>query len=213
MTYRLLIVLYILLLLCPKSIQAQRFEGTIECGMSGSQVSGDELSGFNKGGLLAGIGVCYPIMERTQLILKLLYLQKGSRKPTDSENNDYTYYLLRLNYIEAPVLIRHSFNRRLYGEIGPSIAYLVKSSEQDENGEIPYRRAFKKMDFSLNANLGFAFSTALDVRVSFWQSVLPVREHESGASYRLNHGQYNTVVALSLMMHIKPGQKEETKNP
>lgn len=181
--------------------------------MSGSQVSGDELSGFNKGGLLIGAGVSYPFKSHTDLIIKFLYLQKGSRKPTDPENNDYSYYLLRLNYIEFPVLCRYTFHRRLYGEAGPSIAYLVKSSEQDENGEIPFRRAFNKTDVSLNANLGFALSNSLDLRVSFWQSLLPIRKHESGASYRLNHGQYNTVLAISLMLNLQPGTKEETKHP
>ena len=37
------------------SIQAQNFGGGIILGLSASQVGGDDLGGFNKAGLLAGV--------------------------------------------------------------------------------------------------------------------------------------------------------------
>ena len=34
------------------------------------------------------------------------------------------------------------------------------------------------------------------------QSVLPIRKHASGATYRLNRGQYNSVLAFTLMVEF-----------
>ena len=88
-------------------VKAQQFRGEVTAGIVGSQVSGDQLGGFNKAGLLAGIGVRTSLSEKVEAGFRMLYLQKGSRKPLKNDGTDSAFYLLRLNYIELPFTIRY----------------------------------------------------------------------------------------------------------
>jgi hypothetical protein len=60
-------------------------------------------------------------------------------------------------------------------------------------------------------NLGFSLNSRFDIRGSLWQSLLPVRDHDGGATYRLNRGQYNTVIALSFLYNLKPVVESDKK--
>jgi len=150
---------YILLLLISigqlTCIKAQVFRGEILAGATGTQVSGDQLTGFNKGGFLAGIGVHYEFNEHSQVGFRMKYIQKGSRKPTDVEKGDTKFYLLRLNYIEVPLFYHYIIGKKLYLELGPSLAYLAGNSEEDENGDVPFPIPFYSFDLSLGGAVGY----------------------------------------------------------
>lgn len=72
-------------------------------GVVGSQVDGDTYEGFNKAGITAGLFVNRKLSDLFSLQLEMNYIQKGSRKPLDDNN---TYYLMRVTYIEVPVLLQ-----------------------------------------------------------------------------------------------------------
>ncbi|CAN5588637.1 hypothetical protein BH11BAC2_BH11BAC2_26320 [soil metagenome] len=202
------IAIIALMLLISSGIFAQKFRAEIQAGVAGSQVSGDELSGFNKGGLLVGGGVRLKMDEKWSFGLRMLYLQKGSRKLSKLDKGDPTTYLLRLNYLEFPLLFRYQLISKLYVEIGPSLGYLVKSSEENEDGEIESRNPFKKVDLSIAGGIGYPLGKNWDIQMSFWQSMLAVREHTGGATYRLNRGQYNSVIAVTLMHTFMPSAEK-----
>ena len=61
----------------------QNFNPLVLAGISTSQVSADDLSGFNKLGLKIGLGVTHRINNATRGELSLYYLDKGSK---DSES-------------------------------------------------------------------------------------------------------------------------------
>jgi hypothetical protein len=180
-------------------LKAQNFKGEIYAGAVGSQVSGDELSGFNKGGFAIGAGVRLHIDEKSSIGFRLGYIQKGSRKPSAEENGIPSFYLLRLNYIEMPILYRYRTGKKLYFEAGPSLGYLFSAHEEDQFGEMPYMKPFLKFDLGATAILGYPLGKDWDFQFGFIQSVLPIREHGSGSTYRLNKGQYNTVISFEFM--------------
>lgn len=183
---------------------AQRFKSEVQVGIVGSQVSGDDLSGFDKAGFLGGIGVRTDFKKnKFSLGFKILYLQKGSRKPSKLDQGDPTFYLLQLNYLEVPFQFRYLISKKIYVEAGPSFAYLVKSKEQDQDGELASRDPFSKFDFSIAGAIAYSLNKQWDIRFEAWQSLLPIREHSNGNTYRLNQGQYNSVIALSIQYTIK----------
>lgn len=196
----LLICLYCFIFL---NSDAQRFRSEIQVGVVGSQVSGDDLSGFDKAGFLGGIGVRTDLKKKCSIGFKILYLQKGSRKPSKLDQGDPTYYLLQLNYLEVPIQFRYLIGKKIYVEAGPSFAYLVKSKEQDEDGELTSRDPFSKFDFSIAGAIAYSLSKQWNIRFEAWQSLLPVRKHSNGNTYRLNQGQYNSVIALGIQYTIK----------
>ena len=68
-----------LFLICSISflVEAQNFEGGIIVGASTSQVSGDELAGFNKIGIMVGAFTNRKIKDFLQMQLELIYIQNG----------------------------------------------------------------------------------------------------------------------------------------
>jgi hypothetical protein len=201
--------LLFILFIYTSTVKAQRFRGELQGGIVGSQVSGDQLGGFNKAGLLIGLGVKTNLNKQTEIGFKMLYLQKGSRKRLKSDEPDSSFYLLRLNYVEVPLTVRYRVNKTFYLELGPSVGYLMNSSEEDENGVLNFRRPFSKYDLSVTGCLGYTQSKKLDFNLGYFQSIVPIREHSSGAVYRLNQGQYSSVLTFTLLYTLRT-EKENT---
>ena len=197
------LIILVLFSFLTLDLSAQKFSGEILLGAAGSQVSGDQLSGFNKAGIIGGGGVRFGLRGSSILGVRILYFQKGSRKPSKLDQGDPSYYRLRLNYIEVPVLLRFDLIKNFYAETGLSAAYLVSSSEEDQDGELPLRKPFHKTDFSGVLQLGYPISSSIDFQLGFWQSILPVRTHGGNTFYRLNRGQYNTALTFTLIYTLK----------
>ena len=179
----------------------QNFNGGLKGGFAASQISGDELSGFNKVGPVFGGWVNYYFGRSDALELEVYYTQKGSKKnPSD---NDFQEYTLRLHYLEVPALYRHHFSSFFSVEVGPSFAVLVDYVEKNQDGEAAFAiyDDFDRIDLSVNLGLNFDIADKWAFNIRFNNSVLPVREHTSGATYRLNRGQYNSVIVNAL--HLK----------
>lgn len=177
---------------------AQSFDAGLLAGLSTTQISGDQLSGFNKVGIIAGGFVSTFISEKFDANMQLMYIQKGSRKNADPEKNDYTSYLLRLSYIEVPLLLQWKYSSRFIFEAGPYFGVLLGSYEENELGELPDRRAFKDFEFGGGVGMNIVLVNNLIFNARVTTSLIPVREHQSGQTFRLNAGQYNSVLAFTV---------------
>lgn len=205
-------VFLLLFILFHSFLHAQQFRGELAVGIAGSQVSGDQLGGFNKAGILGGIGVRTTINKHADIGFRMLYLQKGSRKPLKNDGTDSSFYLLRLNYIEFPLTVRYHTTKNLSIEAGPSLGYLVKSYEEDENGELNFRQPFYDWDLGFNISLVYQLNRNFDFTFGYWQSMLPVREHSSGAVYRLNRGQYSSLISFAVLYTFRKSDEREQKS-
>ncbi len=191
--YLLLIVVFIAV---GFSINAQDFNGGVLGGVSGSQISGDDLSGFNKGGLYLGAFVNRYFGEKSSLQMELDFIQKGSRKNPNAKKNDYSTYLLRLNYIEIPVSYKYDFSTKGTLEGGLSLGVLVNSYEEANETTTISGGEFNRTDFSFHVGGYYTIVENLRINVRYSSSILPVRDHSSGATDRLNAGQYNSVLSF-----------------
>ncbi len=187
---------------------SQQFHAGIKAGVTASQISGDQLAGFNKAGLAGGGFVGLGLSEKFDLALEIMYMQKGSRKNADPEKEDYKSYLLRLNYFEIPLVLQWKFSKRFTFEAGPYVAALVGSLEEDEFGELSQPREFKKSEVGLLGGVQVMLINNLSFNLRYENSVLPVREHLSGQGYRLNKGQYSTLLLFALQYTFKKGPDE-----
>ena len=91
---------------------AQTFKAKILAGVATSQVSGDQLAGFNKAGIMAGAGVSTKLSEKADLGFEMYYIQKGSVKQSNIDKGDLVYYRLRLNYVEVPILFEYHLSEK-----------------------------------------------------------------------------------------------------
>ena len=197
--------LFITVVIINTSVFSQRFNGGIHAGISATQVSGDEQAGFNKAGIYGGGYVNLYFSKKSSVQLELNFIQKGSRKNPKPDNGDYSKYLCRLNYVEMPLMYKLDIAKWLTFEIGIAAAYLVQSSEEDQNGSVSPYLQFKKYEISLIGGAYYNFATHFMVNVRYENTfpLLPIRQHASRASYNLNKGQYNSVLVFSLQYQFK----------
>ncbi len=189
--------------------KAQNFIGGALLGLNASQVSGDNLTGYNKAGLYGGFFVGKNLSEKSQLEMRLTYSAKGSRDIPDPENGKFSAYYLHLNYIEVPILYRYKIKKVwLFG--GLSGGYLMHSSIANESGPFPTysieNRPFKKYEVSTHLGISLALAKKWEIEVKTVDTfpLLPIRKHASGATffYALNYGQTNNLLSFSLKYSI-----------
>ena len=191
------------------SADAQRFKAGLRAGIAGTQISGDQLGGFDKAGIVAGGLVSTSLSQKFDLGFEILYVQKGSRKNADPDNGDLVSYLLRLNYFEVPVLLQWKYSKRFSFEAGPTFGALVGTLEEDEFGKLDQPRDFSNLELGVGAGMSVHIVDGLYFNLRGTNSVLPVREHVSGQDYRLNRGQYNS--ALFFTFHYIFNKKTTTE--
>ena len=192
------ILILILFAVIPFSLPAQQFRAGVIVGVSATQISGDQLAGYNKPGLVAGGMVSTSVSKKFDVAMEILFFQKGSKKNADPEKEDYNSYLLRLNYFEVPVMVQWNFSKRFALEAGPTFGALVSEYEEDQYGELANRRPFNKFELGFAGGMKVHFSQKFSFIARIESSVLPVRDHYSGESYRLNKGQYSAALLFAM---------------
>ncbi|HLG02847.1 MAG TPA: outer membrane beta-barrel protein, partial [Bacteroidia bacterium] len=171
-------------------------------GLNGSQVHGDQASGFDKAGLVVGAFVCNDPSQKWYGQMELQYTQKGSRKLANPEMGDYTSFKISLHYVEAAFLARRNISK-FYFEFGETVGILGFAREWDVNGEIQptgYRRW--ETAFIVGIGMGFTENIYLDFR--YTNSLFPVKPFPSPIYdprffFRwFNRGFYNNVLGITL---------------
>ncbi len=200
---------YILLFVIVMTVfaaSAQQFHGGITGGIAGTQVAGDTYSGYNKAGIFLGGYVNIDVGEKSALQMELTYFQKGSRE-NPTEKNGYVSYILRVNYIEMPVLYQYKAGKFII-EGGPSAGFLLSHYEevnQDVISETPdYNNPAR---ITLQINLGFRYfvSDKFGVGLRTNNSMLNIfSRNQTGDVRRIfDYGRYNDALVLSVFYQIK----------
>ena len=179
------------------STHAQNFGGGLILGISTTQVSGDNLGGFNKAGLLAGGFIDLQLSNTLKIQMEMTFIQKGSNNPKMNENN---YSDISLSYVEIPLLLKYQQSRTIAIEGGIETAFLISAFDNDIYGQISSNstREFNTTDIGVFIGLDYFINTRLILNSRISNSILPIRTHASGATFQLNKGQYNSALSFSL---------------
>ncbi len=200
------ITLIILLLFLGINSIAQQFHGGVMAGLVGSQVAGDTWSGYKKAGIFAGGYVNLDIGTVSALQLELTYFQKGSRE-NPTEKNGYQSYLLRLNYIEMPILYQYKTGRFTI-EVGPSAGFLMGYYESVNQEVISDQQYYvKPARVTLQINLGFQFALTPKIGVDFRtnNSLLNIYSQKQSGDFRrfFDQGRYNDSLVISMFYKFR----------
>lgn len=184
----------------------QIFKGGVAAGIVGSQVAGDTYSGFHKAGIFAGGWVSLKIGERSSFQTEITYFQKGSQHNPDEKRQDFTYYLMRLGYIEMPFLYQYKVKNNLTLEAGPSFSFLLHSYEELDYMQIDYGE-FSPVNASFMAGIGYEISDKLSVHFRNNSSVISIRKDKNKLAKGavkgiIDSGQYNDAVVLFLSYRL-----------
>jgi hypothetical protein len=143
-TYSLRYVLITLLFFITFGASAQTFNAGPVLGFNATQVSGDNIVGFNKVGFNVGATV-EMTFQKVPLMLRadLLFVQKGSTASfgaigdSSGSGGGVTPYALTLNYIEIPVVCDYLYKNTFGAGLGFSLGKLVGGHEIYNGLEYP----------------------------------------------------------------------------
>ncbi len=194
---RSIIGLIVFLLITNNIACGQSFKAAVLAGINSSQVSGDELSGFNKVGLFIGGSAILPVREKSLVEMELLFIQKGSKTPTPKNGAANYFYKMSLNYLEVPLIYTFRPVKYVSVHAGPTFGVLVGSKEEDNAGELTGQIPFQKTELGIDGGLSVYFSEHLSLTMRLSTSLLPIRK--TGANTPLfESGQYNSGLAFFL---------------
>ncbi len=180
---------------------AQKFKAGLNFGTTATQVTGDNLAGFNKIGVFGGMYVFLPIKNDNKLMMEFDFIQKGSRQNANPNQGIYDSYLMRLNYLEVPLIYEYNYRNFVGFQGGISLAFLISASEKDSYGTItpdltePY---FKKTDLSYFAGFRFKIKKDWGFLFRYSYSIIPMRSGPLLQSIYYHSGMYNNVIITSL---------------
>ncbi|MFL5765093.1 MAG: porin family protein [Bacteroidia bacterium] len=193
--------LSLLIIICLGfSLQAQnRFKGGLRLGISTSQVEGDGYRGFHKFGLAFGPTLTAKISDKWDAQFEMLFIQKGSQNSSidsTAAGSSYNYYRMSLNYLEVPFMLNYK-QKKFTFELGLSGGVLISAKEENAYGEFPGLTPFKRYELACIAGVHYQLFKKLGFTWRYSNSILPIRDYQSGASFWFNPGQINVVLALT----------------
>ena len=204
---KILLTICILLISIFAQSQNKGFQAGILLGTVASQVDGDKLEGYNKGGLQGGIYLVNKLKKNFGFSMEMKYIQKGSRTtsaPADSVNAiPQRYYKLRLSYVEVPFLFNFYLKKKFMLEAGLGFAYLFRSRE-DPDGygfESPYV-PFKKLDIPYYFGVAYYPFENFHLDFRFSYSTVAIRNHPGNQTWYFDRGQYNNLLSFALYFNL-----------
>ena len=176
----------------------KKFYSGLFFGLNTSQITGDDLAGYDKPSITFGTFVKRKFRNNFSVLMELSYLPKGSRKNIFPKDSIPTFYSLKLRYIEIPIVLQYTIKSRITLEVGPSIGILLSYSEEDIFGDLSgnysTREQFKRTDISFNAGINYSLNNKWTFNLRSANSMAPVRNHDQQTKFRLNRGQYSSCI-------------------
>ncbi len=214
------IFLFCIAIFSIKSQEISKFTLKPALGITACQVHGDKYDGYNKLGLTGGLYLNALLKKKHSLEFGIVYIQKGARHNQNPSKFDYSYYILRLNYIEIPLNYRWQHNKFFY-TAGLSYGYLINYYEASSDlGNFTGLYPFERSEYSFNIGLGMMIKPQIGVEVRMNNSYLTVRPWPKGFvqpyynnlfAKTFSKGSYNNIMEVVLSYKIKSRKSRESK--
>ena len=159
------------------ALQAQQvFDAGVYGGIITSQVNGDNAKGFNKIGFTGGGFVRANLFEGLGVRMEIGYAGKGSRRPSDPDNGDYSSWGYTFHYVDVPILIEFTMSSSLMIDMGPYVGYLISSQGLFDGAEYDIvNPPMENIDAGIAGGIGYEFSSGLFFMSRYSMSVIPIR--------------------------------------
>lgn len=176
------------------------FKAGASFGVIASQVAGDGYGGFDKAGLFGGLFINTYTSENWSWQMEINYAQKGARKNPNTSEGDHEFFLMRLNYIDIPLMLKVDYKSFTF-EGGLYYGRLLDYFLEDEAGEFSLPEGsndFKNYDVGALLGITYNFTEQFLMNWRFNNSIHEIRKYDSGSRYMLNTGYFNTYLNFSL---------------
>ncbi len=178
--------------------KAQSFEAGLVAGLAATQVDGDGNGGYNKAGPIAGIWVGHRLTTTLYTRMEFRFIQKGSYAKNVQDGGSTSFYRMRLNYFEIPLILGYRLKNGFNPIVGLSGGYLITAKEMNQFGAFPPEdiQKFHRVEFAGLFGLEYNKSEHWAFYGIFTYSLIPIRPHKGNVTYRNDRGQYNRVIEL-----------------
>jgi len=212
----LLLTLITIFLGISSNVKAQVFLGEAFVGLNINQVDGDQMMGFFKKGVHAGVGVMTPVFQKRnfsiELSLEVLYNQKGAKQDAkyDTIIDPITQqhltgeYNLRLHYGEVPLMVYFTDKKFFSGGVGVSYARLMGLKEYEhgqETGVSLTSGDYNRDEFNILAEVKIRIWKRLKFGVRYSYSLNPIRTRsftDLEGNVKGPYNQYNNMFTFRL---------------
>ncbi|MDX2002241.1 MAG: outer membrane beta-barrel protein [Chitinophagales bacterium] len=171
-------------------------------GVNGSQVYGDDISGYRKFGANTGAAAFIRLPKNFSVSFEILYNMKGSRAGSTEVVFDTVYdYKLILDYIDVPVLINYHDKKRAIFGVGLAYTNLVRYKELRNNKpfEYPEGSPYKPRGMEIVGSVSFIFAKHYAVNIRYNHALLDITNRTLPFSDRKGGGQVNNYLSLRFM--------------
>lgn len=189
------------------SLQAQRIKGELILGMNVTQIDGDEVYGFHKFGINAGVGAILPFNNKHwSFSLETILSQKGAyqKESIEADTLATPYYNIRLNYLEVPMMIHYEDKQTITIGAGFSWGRTVGIEEIEHGIKVANTTLagpYKRDDVNLIVDLRFRIWEKLKFNFRYAYSIMPIRTriYTNSAGYSWERTQYNSLLTFRLI--------------
>lgn len=154
------------------NMMSQNFYGGLILGGNVSQVGGDARGGYNKVGVVGGAFAGLKLTEDFDVQMEMKYIQKGSYS-TDIENRPaFDPYLIKLDYIDLPIVFSYNLNKInvndinlswIKFELGLSFDFLLNYRQEILGNVVPASNPWNKV--VLNTVVGFRVNVKENIEI------------------------------------------------
>jgi hypothetical protein len=182
----------------------QKFYGGLHGGINGSQIWGDQMSGFNKGGLIAGVFIDYPWSQNAFFTMELNYTEKGSRSKDGTSQTAGSWTLFKISYLEVPLLYNYSFAEKLDLNIGLYYGIKVGHNYIDSLGsEFPEYDFTRSSDFGIVGGINYRLGQKFKISIRESASLITIGAGKSNPIWaKTNTGMINIVTSFVIKYYF-----------
>ncbi len=196
------ILTILLLSIVMDAAMAQQIKGYVNAGLTCSQVDGDELRGFKRNAVTAGVGALTNLGENFQLAMEIDFAKRGSYNACGDPYN----IKLPLNYVDIPLML---YFHDPYGDMYFGAGLLYGRLVQQPHGTIQYDPAyfmpdtndmmFDKNDVALVAEIRFRMVSHLYMSARWQRSIISVNDWTfTDKNHTWTNKCYNSSISVRL---------------
>lgn len=186
------------------NLQAQDFGAALHIGSNFSQVDGDQLGGYNKVGLNAGLEINRQIKPDWQAAFEIRFSMKGAKKVIDIDNPSPDLKL-SYHYLEVPLLARYTKLEKITPYGGISLGVNV-FNQRDDNGFISKEEKLNRAEVGFHLGGNYALNDQWSVDFRHTYSLLSVRDYPvivNSPTVFGRAGWYNRLFTLGLRLNLQ----------
>jgi len=180
-------------------MKAQLFDAGFVLGPSFSQIEGDDVAGYKRVGINAGVMVEINFSELIIASMEILYSQKGSSSAFFNTQEFSDDFKIIHEYVEIPIIVNYQDKGGMNFGAGLVPAYHLRSRLFTLDNEVEeYFQApddVKKWGLAFAVNLSYRINRYSQANLRWTYDLFPYQDRYSNNRGEIV-GQYNNSVAL-----------------